>query len=403
MTGRAIRSIVLIWLVWSVILIGYMQLVQMRYEPDRPDDALTWSAQETTRNSQRDKPYLNDPFLNTQVSWDSEFYLSIATVGYDDPDVRVVEEGGTGYSMNYAFMPFYPLVMKVVRLPFTLIGMTPIGASVAAGVLVSLLGALAGMIALYDIVRAELGEEGGIRTAFLLLVFPMSMFFATVYTEGLFVGLSFGSLALMRRKQFIFAAALAACATATRSIGGALLVPLLLAWFVSFRQATNKRTLLIQLPVLVLLPVGAYLLWRMANGVQYDFVQANWFGNAPLDIATTLDAWGQFLERARTTPETAVVVALEITTVALALLSCIWCFRRYPLLAIFGLIGLVVSITSGWNSTNSSIRYMLTVPTLWIMLGRWTRNSVFERGWIVACVLLLAMQAYLFSFDFWVA
>ncbi len=88
----------------------------------RPDRALEWTVHETARNSQNGKPYLLDPFMNEQVSWDSEFYLSIATVGYDDRDVAWVEVGpGRLLSMNYAFYPFYPLVIRIVAAPLKLL------------------------------------------------------------------------------------------------------------------------------------------------------------------------------------------------------------------------------------------------------------------------------------------
>lgn len=405
MNRRTLRTIVLIWLVWSIVLIGYMQIVQMRYEPDRPDTSLQWTGDWTNRNSQRGKDYLLEPFLNTQVSWDSEYYLSVATVGYDDPEIALVETPHGDYSTSYAFFPLYPILIKAMRLPFALLGMTPIAASVAAGVLISLLGTLAGMIALYDIVREELGEQGGLRTIFYLLIFPTSMFFAVVYTEGLFIGLAFGSLALMRRKQFVLAAVLAALATWTRSIGAVLVLPMLIAWVLAYRQTAeslDKRKLLFQLPVLAL-PVIAYGLWRLVYGVQFDAVEEFWFGNRLLDIPLTLQFWGGILERAQTNEQTLVVVALQIVATFLCLVSIVVCLRRYPELAVFGFLALLVPFTAGGTSTQSTLRYVLVVPTLWVMLGRWGRSTSFDRGWTVASVLLLAMQAYLFSYDMWVA
>lgn len=400
MTLRAIRGITLIWLAWSVILIGYMHFAYIRYDPSRPDNSLVWTASETNRRSLLDKPYLLEPFLNTQVAWDSEFYLSIATVGYDDPDVRVVQAGGEGYSMSSAFFPLYPFVMKIVRIPFTPF-LNPVAASALAGVMVSLLGTLAGLIALYSIARDELGDEGGLRAAYMMLIFPTSFFFATVYTEGLFVGLAFGSLAFMRRGQLIPAAVLAALATWTRSVGGVLLAPLLLTWWQLYGQAEDKQELWWRLPV-TLLPLFAYGVWRVLYGQPFDFVQEHWFGNGPLQVKVTLDAWKQILQRTREVPQTAAVVALGIAAITLALVSCVLNARRYPQLALFGIIAILVPLTSGWTGTQSAIRYVLAVPTLWVMLGQWSRSIIFDRAWTLASILLLAMQAYLFSFDFWV-
>jgi len=242
----AIRNLILIWLSWALIVIGFQTLVQERLQPNRPDRATEWTPNETARTSQRGKIYLLEPFMNNQVSWDSEFYLSIATAGYDDPAIRLVDiPGGQSYAMNYAFFPFYPLVMQIVRAPFTLLpGMTPIAASTLAGVLVALVGTLAGMLALYDLVRDRMGDEGGVRAAFYLLIFPTGFFLAQVYTEGLFIGLAFGCLALLHRQRLLPAAILAALATLTRSVGVFLVIPLALAWLAPLLlpdSVTGKR------------------------------------------------------------------------------------------------------------------------------------------------------------------
>ena len=47
------------------------------------------------------------------------------------------------------------------------------------------------MIALYDLTQESLGEDGAMRAAFYLLIFPTGFFLVQVYTEGLFVGLAF--------------------------------------------------------------------------------------------------------------------------------------------------------------------------------------------------------------------
>ncbi|MCU0466167.1 MAG: hypothetical protein MUF38_16570 [Anaerolineae bacterium] len=399
--GRSLRAIVLIWLAWSVIIIGYMSFAPQRYAPSRADEALSWSANETRRDSLDDNPYLLDPFLNTQAAWDSEYYLSIAQVGYEDPDISTIEVRGETYSKSYAFFPLYPFAMKVLRAPLTLFDMTPIAASTLAGVLVSLLGALAAMVALHDITRDELGEEGGIRTAFMLLIFPASFFFATVYTEGLFVGLAFSSLALMRRRRLIPAAILAMLATWTRAVGGTLIVPLGITWLMMYMQTgADRRGLWLRAP-LVALPLVAYGIFRIFNGEPFEVVEVEWFGNRLFDFGMTFDAWGQILTRAQEFPETAAWVALNLGAIIIAVVSLFVGVRRYPMLALFGFVSLLVPLSSGWTGTQSAFRYVLAVPTLWVMLGRFSRSVVFDRAWTTASILLLAMNAFLFSFDFW--
>ena len=242
--------------------------------------------------------------MNNQVSWDSEFYLSIATVGYDDPEVRIVETPRGDFSMSYAFFPLYPYLMKIVRLPLLLLpGVTPIGASALAGVIISLLGTLAGMVALYDIARVHLSERAATFAAYSLLIFPSGFFLAQVYTEGLFVGLAFPCLALARRKQFLLAAALAALATWTRSVGIFLLLPLAWEWLTMWRAAGGRmppeRRMLLNSAVL-LLPIAAYLLWQASVGVAFDAVQTTWFGRGFLNFEDLSWGWERAVEAVQT-------------------------------------------------------------------------------------------------------
>ncbi|HEX7587624.1 MAG TPA: hypothetical protein VF478_04850, partial [Anaerolineae bacterium] len=225
------RAIIIVWLAWAIILLGFQSLASARLQPQRPDLALDWLKTETLANSQNGKIYLVDPFMNDQVAWDSEFYLSIATVGYDDPAVRAIPPDYTWlrprfcvagrdalcYSLNYAFMPGYPYLTRWAAFPLKILPLTPIATSTLAGVIVSLLGTLGALFALYDLTRDELGQAGGLRTAFYLIIFPSGFFLAQVYTEGLFVGAAFGCIALLQRKQWLAAGALAVLATLTRA------------------------------------------------------------------------------------------------------------------------------------------------------------------------------------------
>jgi hypothetical protein len=132
-------------------------------------------------------------------------------------------------------------------------------------------------------------------------------------------------------------------------------------------------------------------------------VQDNWFGNKLFDIKTTLDAWSQVFEYSAQHPEALFHQSLGLGAVALAVLSCLLTAQKFPYLAIFGILALLVPMTGGWTGTNSAIRYVLVVPTLWIMLGQWSKNVVFEKAWTLFSILLLAMQAFLFSVDMWSA
>ncbi len=402
---RSLTLLCSMWLAWAVILIGFQNLVEARMEPKRPDYALEWTPRETGRTSQHDKPYLIEPFMNRHVSWDSEFYLSIAVVGYDDPAVRLVQiPGQRPLSMNYAFFPLYPLMMRAVSLPLrALFALNDIATATLAGVFVALLGTLGGLIALHDLVRDELGADGGLRTAFYLLIFPSGFFLAQVYSEGLFVALAFGALALSARGRLTWAALLAALAVWVRSAGVLLLLPLGIAWLQRLRQRPFTRREL-ALGLTLLLPALSFGLWWLTLGDQFHLVEDNWFGRSLTDWERTRWGWQKAIESLRsadTVSQMRVYYALEFVALGLALIACLLTLRRYPGPALFGLAVLAMTAFSG--APQSLIRYVLMVPSVFIQAGRLGRSVVFDRAWTTASLLLMGLLVTLFTFDMWVA
>ena len=232
MNRSLLKKLVLLWLGWGLILLAFQHWAVMRLNVAGPDKVLDWTAAETYPGAPSKKYYLSDPFMNTQVAWDSEYYLSIAVGGYDDPKVQAVA-GDYGwqnehfctpgydedcYSLNYAYFPLYPLSTRALStvLHVMALGLSPVAAATLAGVLVSLLGTLGAMIGLCSLLLPLLGEEGSLRAVFFMLVFPSGFFLGQVYTEGLFLGLTFGALACMQERKWGWAALLAALATWTR-------------------------------------------------------------------------------------------------------------------------------------------------------------------------------------------
>jgi hypothetical protein len=399
------RSIILLWLAWAVIVMGFQALVTDRVILRRPDPAVFWSAAETTIGSQKDKPYLNEPFLNQQVSWDSEFYLSIAVGGYDDPDATATRDPDTGerLPLSYAFFPAYPYLIRAASVPLRALNLNPIAAAALAGVGISLLGTLAGLFALWDLAREGLGEEGAFRAAFYLLAFPTAFFLAMVYTEGLFVGLAFGSLALARRGNWLWASVLAALAAGTRATGAALVLPLAWTWFRSVGAGWPGSALSPRRgaqAALAFAPVAVFLLWQASplgqNSARLDF----YFGRGFLQFRETLVNWQDALEYAATNTQSTVYYGIEIFTMALALVAGLALLRFYPAEALFSLAAWALAVFSGVPQSLS--RYMLVLPATYLFLAQLGRSRVFDRAWTLASVLLLGMSAMLFAVDLWV-
>jgi hypothetical protein len=428
------RTIFLIWLGWAVIMLGYQVWVPARLSLQRPDDALMWTADETTAGSQDDKLYLNDPFLNTHVSWDSEFYLAIALGGYEDPNIRRVgnsqstpSSGGgfwpfvvaappddprPGISLSYAFFPFYPFLIRVLVLPLSIIDLSPIATATLAGVIISLLGTLAGMLALFELARQELGDNGGLRAAFYLLIFPGSFFLSQVYTEGLFVGLAFSSLVLVRRGRRGRAAVLAALATFTRAAGVALVIPLLISWVregewmeldLEWRQIYFKGLpwKAIGNALVVLVPLLTFALWRFSyNGLAFSKVEEEFFGRGFLSLDRTYYAWTEAIGRFTSgNPQAAAYYAVEFLAILIGFAACIAGLRRHPDIAWFGLLVVFLSFASG--PAQGMHRYVLGAPPIFLYLSRLGQKPAFDRVWTLAGILLMGIMATMFMFDMW--
>ena len=409
---RSLLILVGIWLAWAVCLIGFQELVVARLHPDRPDHVLVWTAEETGVRRFGGRPYLSEETLNTHVAFDSEYYVSIAVVGYDDPEVPQYDApDGEETPLNYAFLPAYPVAMRVVAAPLGWLGLEPIAAATVAGVIVSLLATLIAMIALYALARRHLGEGGAVRSAFYLLVFPSAFFLAQVYTEALFLALSFGALALVADRRPLLAGLLAVVAVLTRPVGIALALPILIGLIeavVRWRRSadgagTAPLAELAAWGVAVVAPVAAYLAWSWSElGRTFELVQREYFGRGLLNLEAAWDGWGRALSGfGDALPETRVYYGLEVAAVVLAVIACVWAVRRWPAPALFGLAVLVISLSSG--EPQGMIRYVLAVPPIFLLLGRLGAIPVFDRGWTIASLLLMGLLATIYSFDFWVA
>jgi hypothetical protein len=272
-----LRRLVLLWAAWLVIICGFQIVVQARLQPERPDTVLSWTSNETGQQYLVCRPLLGDPAMNEHASFDSEYYISIATGGYNDPNASAYSRSGPfGFyagvpscseapegwtSLNYAFMPGYPTAMRAViavieRLPFTS-DLTDIGRATLAGIIVSAIGGLLAMLGLARLWAyierrrksrksdsepvGAWGGSGGLRAALYLLIFPTGFYLAQVYTEGLFIGLAFMACAMAVERKIAVAAALAALATIVRPGGAFLFFPIAWAAFQIAREATAQR------------------------------------------------------------------------------------------------------------------------------------------------------------------
>ena len=151
---------------------------------------------------------------NMLARWDTAFYYSIATQGYD-------WNAATFSHQNVVFFPLYPLLM---RWGGALVGGHPL----LAGAIISL-ATFAGAVALlYRLAALEMGEAYAWPVILLVSTFPYALFFSMVYTESLFLLLTVGAFYAMRRGRLGAVAMCGLSAGLTRPNGFWLALPLVL-------------------------------------------------------------------------------------------------------------------------------------------------------------------------------
>ena len=427
------RTIVFIWLAWVLIVIGFQAWATARIDPKYPDRAQEWTTEFTEEGYQEGRPFLLEPFMNHQVAWDSEYYLAIAIGGYDDPrapyltptgvstsvvDHSVVQSGSSfndRISLSYAFFPFYPLMVRLFSFPLQLLGLNAIATATLAGVIVSGLGALLGMLSLYDLTRDSLGEEGALRAAFYLIIFPTGFFLVQVYTEGLFVGLAFACLAMLKRKLWVYAALLGVAATLTRAVGVTLIIPMAITWLrigewvdidLEWRQIFHEGIPLRPLGrgLLAFSPLIAFGIWKLSYlGLAFDYIESNYFGRGFLSLGFAFYTWAEAFRTmlSGTNPQHSAYYFTEFLGLAIGVVACLVTIRTHPEIGWFSLA--VVLISWGSGPAQGIHRYILGAPAVFITLARWGKHPVFDRAWTILSIMLMAVLAMLFAFDMWVA
>ena len=165
---------------------------------------------------------------------DSQHYLDIAKDWY-------LSEGSIDRLVQLVFLPGYPIAVRFAQFV--------IGDYLTAGMAVSALCFAASACVFYKLLRLDTDGEKALRALIFLCLFPGAFFFAAPMSESLFLLLSLTCVYMARKEKFLLSCLFGALAAFTRSVGLALLVPVL------FELVAQKKKLRSYLPLL-LIPAG---------------------------------------------------------------------------------------------------------------------------------------------------
>jgi len=156
-------------------------------------------------------PFLKNFLIYPWANFDGVRYLSIA---------------GRGYISEAAFFPLYPILIRFFS------GIFGTGATFGfiqfiSGLLISNIFFLLSLIIFYKLIRLDFSKKIAKKTILKLLIFPTSFFFASIYSESLFLFLTLLSFYFARKGKWISASISAFFLSVTRLVG-VLILPALI-------------------------------------------------------------------------------------------------------------------------------------------------------------------------------
>ncbi len=168
-------------------------------------------------------------FLHELANWDGLWYRTLANHGY--PDYVSYAQTTLG------FFPVFPLTIWAVEQPLLLVtGHDAIWCATVAGALISAAGGLVATIMVHRLAEGWWNREVARRATILFIVFPGSVVFSMVYSEGLLLPLAAGCIYALERRRWVLAGILAGFATAVQPVGLALVPVCLLSALLELRR-----------------------------------------------------------------------------------------------------------------------------------------------------------------------
>lgn len=200
--------------------------------------------------------------------------------------LRIAQNGYTA-QFTQAFFPLFPLLINI----FNILPRFGVDQSMfvdpsffITGLFLSNVLFIIALYYFYKLVEIDFDSKIAKISVIFLLVFPTSFFFASIYTESLFLLLTVLSIYLIRKNKFLIAALLIALATATKVIG-IFLVPL---YFIECFKSKNRINYIYG----ILTPLGliAYMYYLAIN-----FNDPLYFFNSQASLNTGRDSEGLIL------------------------------------------------------------------------------------------------------------
>ena len=327
------------------------------------------------------------------ANWDGLWYRELANKGYPSH---------VSYAQTtLGFFPLFPLtIWPVEHLLLLATNHALIWCATVAGLLVSGVGGLVATLLVFRLARGWWGSQAAWKATIVFIVFPGSVVFSMVYSEGVLMPLAAGCLYLLERRRWVGACLLAGLGSAVQPVG--LVLPVVCAFAVLrelHRQGWSVRRArrsLLALPLSVTGMVAfASFLWAWTGSPFANYIAQHHGWSEKTDpiavwhMVLKLSGEISFAHFDSPTINLNYVVGLVGVVLLVTMLVLVWYSRREisPEALLWTIAISFLAFTS--ENVPPNPRMIITAFPALIVIGRYARGRAF--GLIVGVnVLLLA-------------
>ncbi len=384
-----IKKILLLFLIWRSFLFIPL-LISNIFIISRTNYNYTLLTHFLPPSSNLLSNFLIYPFGN----FDSVYYLLIAA---------------RGYTIEAGFFPLFPLT---IFLATSLIVPSAVGLEFSiqqyfVSLALVTFYYLLSLIVMHKLIKIDYKGNIAIWSIIFLLVFPTSFFYATIYSEGLFLLLTLLTFYFARKNKWLLAGIFGGLLTATRIVGIAILPALILEFLTSPRRGLAKLKIL----YLLLVPMGilSYTIFnyfKWGDAFYFISAQGNLQNNRSVDsivlLPQTIFRYFKIFLTVNPTIYEFWIAIFEFGAFAFAIVMLFMAWKKKVRLSylIFSVIAFIIPLSTG---TMSGLpRYILPLFPIFIALVL-VQNKVLKMLYMIISTILLVLYFALFSKGFFIA
>lgn len=344
------------------------------------------------------------PFLSFPIPLKNKYVFPLSIWGNFD-GIHYLNIAGNGYTNNARFMPFYPLIIKLLSF---LTGQTKVfgQGQFIISFLLSNLFFLLSLLILFKLIKLDFSKNIILPIIISILVFPTSFFFGAVYSESLFLLLILLSFYFARQKKWLWAGVFAGLSSATRIVGIIMFFSLLVEFYLQKEKISLKNLLYIAIA-----PVGT-IIYAIYNKIKWEnffyFLQAHGeLGNSRSTNKIVLfpQIIYRYLKIILTLPTKQfewwiALLELAMFIFCLSILYIAWRKKIRSSYLLYSLGALFIPASSG---TFSGLpRYIIPIFPMFIVIAL-IKNKLFQIVYLVTSIILSIILLMFFSRGYFVA